>query len=121
MESIRVRGSLRGHRVRRIRACNGHRTYAPTADKCFDAARENIFARLGHLCARAKLDLFAAALAQLLATQRMRPACVMSAQVRHGGFVLWRTRGSRYCPSVTNLAPCEFWSQAAPALSGHTW
>lgn len=69
MEPVRVRGSFRGHRVRRIRACNGHSAHAATEDKCFDAARESIFARLDHLCARAKLDLFAAALAQLLAIQ----------------------------------------------------
>src|SRR4030095_13767093 len=27
---------------------------------------------------------------------RMRLACAPGAQVRHGGFVLWRTRSSRY-------------------------
>ena len=67
MEPIRVRGSLRRDCVRHIRACNSHSAHAATADPCFHAARENIFACLSHLCARAKLDLFAAALAQLLA------------------------------------------------------
>ncbi len=67
MEPIRVRGSLRCHWVRRIRACNGHSAYAATADPSFDAAHENIFACLSHLRTRAKLDLFVAALAQLLA------------------------------------------------------
>ena len=66
MEPVRVRGSLRGHCVRRVCARNGHSAHAATEDKCFDAARESILARLDHLCARAKLDLFAAALAQLL-------------------------------------------------------
>src|SRR5512132_1549784 len=66
MEPIRVRGSLRRDCVRRIRASNSRSAYAATADPSFDAARENIFACLSHLCARAKLDLFAAALAQLL-------------------------------------------------------
>ena len=67
MEPIRVCGSLWGHRVRCVRACNGHGAHAATADKCFDAARENISTCLSHLCARAKLGLFAAALAQFLA------------------------------------------------------
>jgi len=66
MEPIRVRGSLRRDWFRRIRACNSRSAYAATADPSFDAARESIFACLSHLCARAKLDLFAAALAQLL-------------------------------------------------------
>jgi len=66
MEPVRVRSSLWGNRVRRIRVCNGHRARAATANKCFNATRENIFAGLSHLCARAKLDLFAPALAQLL-------------------------------------------------------
>ena len=66
MEPIRIRGSLRRDCVRRIRACNAHRAHAATADPYFDAARENIFACLSHLCARAELDLFAAALAQFL-------------------------------------------------------
>ena len=70
MEPIRVRGSLRRHCVRHIRACNSRSAHAATADPSFDAARENIFACLSHLCARAKLDLFAAALAQLLAIKR---------------------------------------------------
>ena len=70
MEPIRVRGSLRCHWVRRIRACNRHSANAATADSSFDAARKNIFACLSHLRTRAKLDLFAAALAQLLAIKR---------------------------------------------------
>ena len=69
MEPIRVRGSLRRYWFRRIRACNGGSTHAATADPSFDTERENIFACLSHLCARAKLDLFAAALAQLLANK----------------------------------------------------
>ena len=71
MEPIRVRGSLRRDCVRRIRACNSRSAHTPTADPSFDAARENIFACLSHLCARAKLDLFAAALAQLLNVGRL--------------------------------------------------
>jgi len=67
MEPIRVRGSLRRDCVRRIRACNSRSAYATATNPSFDAARENIFACLSHLCARVKLDLFAAALAQLLA------------------------------------------------------
>jgi len=67
VESIRVRGSLRRDRVRLIRARNSRRAHAATADRCFHAARENILACLSHLCACAKLDVFAAALAQLLA------------------------------------------------------
>ncbi len=67
MEPIRVRGSLRRDCVRRIRACNGHSAHASTADPFFDAARKNGHASVGHLCARSELDLFAAALAQLLA------------------------------------------------------
>lgn len=66
MEPIRIRGSLWSHRVRPICACNGHGANAATADPCFDAACENVLACLNHLWARAKLDLFAAALAQLL-------------------------------------------------------
>jgi len=66
MEPIRVRGSLWSDRVRHVRACNGDDAHAATADSCFDAARKDALARLNHLCARAKLDLFAAALAQLL-------------------------------------------------------
>ena len=67
MEPIRVRGSLWCHWVRCIRFWNSHRARAETADSSFDAEREKIFASLSHLCARAKLDLFAASLAQLLA------------------------------------------------------
>ena len=66
MEPFRVCGSLRCHCVRHIRACNSHRADAATADPSFDAARESVFACLSHLRARAKLDLFAAALAQFL-------------------------------------------------------
>ena len=66
MEPIRVCGSLRRDCVRYIRACDSHSAHAATADPSFHAARENIFAGLSHLGARAKLDLFAAALAQLL-------------------------------------------------------
>jgi hypothetical protein len=71
MEPIRVRGSLRCHRVRRVRACNSRSAYAATADPSFDAARKNIFACLSYLRTRAKLDLFAAALAQLLDAWRL--------------------------------------------------
>jgi len=66
MEPIRVRRSLRCHWVRRIRAWNSRSAYAAAADPSFDAALENVFARLNHLRARAKLDLFAAALARFL-------------------------------------------------------
>lgn len=72
MEPIRVRRSLRCDRVRHIRACNSRSAYAAIADPSFDAARENLFACLSHLCARAKLDLFAAALAQLLVREWVR-------------------------------------------------
>lgn len=68
MEPFRVRYSLCGHCVRRVRACNRDGAFAAIANKCFDAARENIFAYISPLCARAKLDIFAAALAQLLKT-----------------------------------------------------
>src|SRR5262249_29364232 len=68
MEPIRVRDSLRRHWVRHIRACNTHCAHAATADSSFHAARESIFACLNHLSAGAKLDLFAGALAQLLAS-----------------------------------------------------
>src|SRR5947208_3458953 len=67
MEPICVRGALRCHWVRRIRACNSHSAHSTTADPSFDAARKIICACLSHLHTRAKLDLFAAALAQLLA------------------------------------------------------
>jgi len=67
MEPIRVRGSLRRDCVRRVRACNSRNAYATATNPSFDAARENIFACLSHLCARVELDLFAAAFAQLLA------------------------------------------------------
>ena len=66
MEPIRVRGSLRCHWVRRIRGCNSRSAYASAADQSFDAAGENVFACVSHLCTRAKLDLLAATLAQLL-------------------------------------------------------
>ena len=67
MEPIRVRGSLRCRCVRHIRARNGGSAHAATADPFFHAARENMFACFSDLCACAKLDLFGAALAQLLA------------------------------------------------------
>ena len=70
MEPIRVRGSLRRDCVRHIRACDSHSAHAATANPCFDAPHENIFACFSHLCAGVKLDLFAAALAQLLAIKR---------------------------------------------------
>ena len=66
MEPIRVRGSLRRYCVRHIRACNTHCAHAATAGPSSHAACENSFARLGRLCARNQLGLFAAALAQLL-------------------------------------------------------
>ena len=66
MEPFRIRDSLRRHCIRRIRPCSTHCAHAATADSSFDAARENIFACLSHLCARAELDLFAATLAQIL-------------------------------------------------------
>ena len=71
LESIRVRGPLRRDCIRRIRAGNSHSARAAAADPCLHAACENIVACLGHLCARAKLDLFAAALAQLLIAERL--------------------------------------------------
>ena len=67
MEPVRVRDSLRCHLLRRLRACNRHSAHTAAADPGFDAARKSAFARISHLSARAKLDLFAAALAQLLA------------------------------------------------------
>ena len=66
MEPIRVRRSLRRDCVRRIRACNCRSAHAATADPYIDATHENAFACLSYLCARAKLDIFVAALAQLL-------------------------------------------------------
>ncbi len=71
MEPIRVRGSLQCHWVRRIRACNSCSAYASTADASFDAARENVVACVSHLRTRAKLDLPAATLAQLLDALRL--------------------------------------------------
>ena len=71
MEPIRVYGPLRRDRIRRVRAGNSHSARAATADPSFHAARENTFAHLGHVCARAKLDLFAAALAELLIAGRL--------------------------------------------------
>ena len=59
-------GSLRRHRVRRIRAGNGHRAHAAIAGPSFHATGENLFACLSHLCARAELDVSATALAQFL-------------------------------------------------------
>ena len=50
--------------------------YATTADPSFHAACENIFACLSYLRARAKLDLFAAALAQLLECSAWVPLAV---------------------------------------------
>jgi len=79
MEPIRVRGSLRRDCIRRIRADNSRSASAAIADSSFHSARENIFAYLGHLCARAKLDVFAAALAQLLIVRHLlQNACVKS-------------------------------------------
>jgi len=69
MEPFRFRGSLRRYCIRYIRAFHTHCSDTASADPRFDAAREDIFARLNHLCARAKLGLFAAALAQVLATK----------------------------------------------------
>jgi len=66
MEPIRVRDPLWCHCVRRIRVCNHLGAHAAIADSYFDATRENVFARLSHLRARAELDLFAPTLAQLL-------------------------------------------------------
>ena len=66
MESLRIRGPLRLHCVRYIRARNTHSGYAATAAQAFHAARENIFACLSRLFARGELDIFTAALAQLL-------------------------------------------------------
>ena len=56
------------------------------ANPSFDAACKNIFACLSDLCARAKLDLFATALAQLLECS----ACVPLASK------MSQARGSRY-------------------------
>lgn len=67
MEPIRVRSYLRRDRLRCLRIGDIGDARAAFADPCFDAARKNVLACLNHLCARAKLDLFAAALAQLLA------------------------------------------------------
>lgn len=72
MESTRVRNSLWSYRLRRVRACNSDRAHGTSADKCFHAASENIFACLSHLRAGVKLGLFAAALAQLL--NALRPS-----------------------------------------------
>lgn len=71
MEPIGVRGPLRRHRVRHIRACNSHHARAAAANPCFHEARENVFACVIYLCTRAELVLFAAALAQLLRHQRL--------------------------------------------------
>ena len=76
MEPIRVRGALRRHFVRHIRARNSHSAHAATAAPGFHATRQNIFPCLSRLCARGELDLFAAALAQLLNSRTFlgRPA-----------------------------------------------
>ena len=75
MEPIRVYGPLRRDRIRRVRAGNSHSARAAAADPCLHAACENIFACLGHLCARAKLDLFASALAELLIQHLFQKVC----------------------------------------------
>src|SRR6516164_462492 len=72
MESTGVHGSLRSRCIRRIRPCSTHCAYAATTDRSFDAACENDLASLSHLCARAKLDLSAGALAQLLKSRSDR-------------------------------------------------
>ena len=91
--------------------CNSRSAHAPTADRYFDAAHENIFASLSHLCARAVLDLFAAALAELLECSACVPLAAENVRRQAGGW--------RYLPSMwLNSAPCESWLQAAPALSG---
>jgi len=77
VEPIRVRGPLRRDWIRRVRAGNSHSARPSTADSSFHAARESIFACLGHLRARAKLDLFAAALAELLIAGRLFPKDVL--------------------------------------------
>src|SRR5262245_14420298 len=72
MEPIHIRASLRRHCVRYICVCHTHCADAATADPSFDAARKNDLACLSHLCARAKLDLSAGALAQLLKSKSHR-------------------------------------------------
>jgi len=55
-----------GSFVRCVRAGDIGGAHAAFEGPCCDATDENIVARLGCLCARAKLDLFAAAMAQIL-------------------------------------------------------
>ena len=69
VEPLRFRRSLRRYRIRYIRPVHTYCSDAASADPRFDAAREDIFARLNHLCARVKLGLSADALAQLLEAQ----------------------------------------------------
>jgi len=67
MESTYLRSAVLGYHVRCLRARDVGRARAAFEDPCCDATDENIVARLGYLCARVKLDLFAAPLAQILA------------------------------------------------------
>lgn len=57
---------MRSDRVRFVRGCNSRNARAASAYPCCDATGENIVARLGYLCGRTKLDLFAGPLAQFL-------------------------------------------------------
>lgn len=88
MEPVRVRGSLRRHWVRRIRPCDSHGAHTATADPCFHAAHENIFAFLCYLRARAKLDLFATALAQFLGALRLFEGYTQEKSLRYL-FYVW--------------------------------
>src|SRR6516165_8810891 len=100
MESIGIHGSLRSRCVRCVRVCSTHCAYAATADPSFDTACENDLASLSHLCARSELDLFAAALAQLL-----KGSCgSRGSDLGFGNHVAYR-RGRRPRLQLQNLCP----------------
>ena len=88
------------HCIRCIRPCSTHCAHAATADSSFDAACENDLASLSHLCARAELDLFAAALAQFLKAL----AVAEGADLGFGNHVAYR-RGRRPRLQLQNLCP----------------
>src|SRR5215831_4406140 len=91
MEPTRVRGSLRRDRLRRLCACNARNARATGADQCVDATGESIFACLSDLRACAKLDVFAAALAQFL-------NCMAS--VSDAGVLIVQLQNLCPCPSI---------------------
>src|SRR2546421_10482090 len=102
MESARLHSALRRNRLRCLRTSDIGDARAAFADPFFERPLKEFFARLSHLCACTELDLFAATLAQFLECLRSQMS---------------QARGSRYVPSLGNLAPCEFWSQVAPVSS----